>query len=554
MTKFCDDTMISTITMRHVLTIFAILSNVNSLQLVRNEREHGAEASLYGPAISRYTIVVGAVGKRGKHSSYSNPGCNLLVSAPGGDNEFMPRGIQTFGAKAEVAGGGCSGIGSGTSFATPIVSAVVALMLEAAEKANKNVSWRDVHAIIAKTSTRMEPEVSSGTKNGAGLYHSNLYGFGVINACKAVAAAETWKHLGLEKKLTATVIANAQIPIDGTPLVSKMKVEGHEHFRIESVYLFVKVAHGTRGDLDVRLTSPQGTESVLAQGQRPETTETSGEWQFRTLVNYFEPGHGEWKLTITDDHRQETVKEVCADLEWSVPMNQVFGNGSPDPFDCGGVAGQRYCKDGNIEDVDILNRTPYFADSKKVQPADACCVCGGGRKVLQELLSWRLEIFWHWEKEIDSPAPINSDSPNTDSEGGRRKIRQLQQFLVALILIPMGRGRILKSIHQPQQILIAQILIPRGRLKVLTVTGMSGFKTKILIAIWIWMLVARTNTIWIWTSLVTLPTMMARMALKGRGSRSKTGAFPLVLQSMLRDVSRMITANKAFSKIDVVLR
>lgn len=67
-------------------------------------------------------------------------------------------------------GGGCTDPGEGTSFSAPVVSAVVALMLEA----NPDLTWRDVQAIIAGTARRVDDEDdATAAVNGAGYWHSN---------------------------------------------------------------------------------------------------------------------------------------------------------------------------------------------------------------------------------------------------------------------------------------------------------------------------------------------------------------------------------------------
>jgi subtilisin family serine protease len=142
-----------------------------------------------------------AVGMDGIHASYSTPGASVLVTAPGGDN-----GSNGSGGKQVMAMAGnnkCDNAGIGTSFACLVVSGVVALILEA----NPNLSWRDVQGILA---TRPLPHSTSDSDiaedtlahvNGAGLWYSNLYGFGIINAGAAVLAAESWDLFGPEKML-----------------------------------------------------------------------------------------------------------------------------------------------------------------------------------------------------------------------------------------------------------------------------------------------------------------------------------------------------------------
>ena len=115
----------------------------------------------------RYIIAVGALGKDALRATYSAGGAALFVSAPGGDYEYMTNHMVA------VAGGGCSSSGVGTSFACPVVSAVIALMLDA----NPSLTWRDVQGIIAMTSRPVNNAVSEDKTivvNGAGLWHSNL--------------------------------------------------------------------------------------------------------------------------------------------------------------------------------------------------------------------------------------------------------------------------------------------------------------------------------------------------------------------------------------------
>ncbi|KAE9412555.1 hypothetical protein Angca_005488, partial [Angiostrongylus cantonensis] len=82
----------------------------------------------------------------------------------------------------------------GTSFATPIVSGVIALMLQA----NPNLGARDIQNILALTAKRVDPNGSNWTTNGAtnwnggGMHASEDYGFGEIDARAAVRLAETW--------------------------------------------------------------------------------------------------------------------------------------------------------------------------------------------------------------------------------------------------------------------------------------------------------------------------------------------------------------------------
>ena len=80
----------------------------------------------------------------------------------------------------------------GTSFAAPIVSGVVALMLEA----NPELGWRDVQDILIRTAVTIDiaPDSpnDSWVTNAAGLSHSYEYGFGKVDAKAAVILAQNY--------------------------------------------------------------------------------------------------------------------------------------------------------------------------------------------------------------------------------------------------------------------------------------------------------------------------------------------------------------------------
>jgi kexin len=148
------------------------------------------EAELF----TRYTIAVGAVDKLGRHASYSTAGSELLISAPGGDT-------ADFSHNHVVAqpGGECKDVTVGTSFAAPVVSGVVALMLQA----RPTLTWRDVQGVLATTARLTDGTDSSWVTNGAQLKHSYRYGFGIVDAHAAVQSARTWTLLSPERRVTA---------------------------------------------------------------------------------------------------------------------------------------------------------------------------------------------------------------------------------------------------------------------------------------------------------------------------------------------------------------
>ncbi|KAL3933920.1 MAG: hypothetical protein SGBAC_010191, partial [Bacillariaceae sp.] len=313
----------------------------------------------------RFIIYVGAVGKNGQHTLYSTPGASVLLTAPAGDYEDA----NTLGAAA--AGGGCQEAGVGTSFSSPLVSGVIALMLQV----NPNLTWRDVQGILAETSRPVTHTIyddTSQTTNGAGLTHSNLYGFGLVDAMAAVTAAEDWVSYGQEQMVTAKVMdLNLEIGDDPSVLVtSGISIQSSGSLLVvENVEVDVYLEHLSRGHLQITLTSPSGTVSELAPGSLPENGQDDRPWDFRTVRSWGEIADGEWKLSIIDDTEGDV--STCADMpDWKV-LEIPFGSGSP--VGCEYYeARSAFRNRGRVEEVNRL------IDEGIV---DACCACGGGQSV-----------------------------------------------------------------------------------------------------------------------------------------------------------------------------
>ena len=88
-----------------------------------------------------------------------------------------------------------------------------------------------------------------------------------------MTAAKSWISYGPEHRLTATASPSASIPQDGTTreLTQELEATGAPFF-VEHVYIYLDLDHSARGDLELVLVSPGGTESLLNPGGRPETT------------------------------------------------------------------------------------------------------------------------------------------------------------------------------------------------------------------------------------------------------------------------------------------
>ncbi len=313
-----------------------------------------------------YKIVVAATAAHGYSASYSTPGSSIWISAPGGeDGEDEPAMITTdlsgchigysfknisrpkeFDFGNHLLNMKCNFTNrfNGTSSAAPVLSGVVALMLEA----NPDLNWREVKYILAMTAdvddydpidnildhplNTVPPGYIYDEKwvvNKAGIPFSNWYGFGRVNAKKAVLAAKFFNN-GALGPFEQTSLPNGSWIYDSGPLYNKQILDesstpleerlwvGHNYI-IEAVEIKLTTDHPAPGELAVHLISPSGTESRLLNlnsnlegGPLPEDTVM--------LTNAFfgELSEGYWTLRIYDGSLTEGTGQLT---NWKIQIN-----------------------------------------------------------------------------------------------------------------------------------------------------------------------------------------------------------------------------------------
>ncbi len=334
-----------------------------------------------------YYIVVGAVNSDGGHTSYSTAGANLLVSAPAGEyGTFAPamvttdqmtclRGYSSFADKnyyeenyfpgfyegaypfnnpGHEDNPSCNYTSTfnGTSSAAPNTSGVVALILSA----NPALTYRDVRDILVKSSSKVSAadekvslQVSDGAfvahdgwvKNAAGYEFNNKFGYGRVNASKAVQLAKShtllsaekstpWNGVGVyattPKDLAAEIPDNSKAGSTVTLTVTDdIKMEGAQFkltvanpefsFGFETPEGYVQTTAGM--DLAIEVISPAGTRSVLLSSKQaliyPALDSEFNEYPgyilkdnvFLTNAFYGESAKGTWTIRFFDVNGDE---------------------------------------------------------------------------------------------------------------------------------------------------------------------------------------------------------------------------------------------------------
>ncbi|KAB8033397.1 S8 family serine peptidase [Fluviispira multicolorata] len=316
-----------------------------------------------------YRIVVAALSANGNIAYYSSIGANIWVTGLSGSESSVRANDGIFHSPiskmeypeiltTRIAGMPSKGdyslfdIGflvenkklnytanfNGTSAAAPTVSGVIALMLEA----NPNLSFRDVKHILVKTSNRdkltpdpkpycikilekignFNPNFSqlwnvNWVQNQAGNVFHNFYGFGLIDADRAIEMARNF-HSPFG---TNQIEINEKKPENmnvGAGISSTSNLNIGNNLSIEAVQVTPFIEADWPDGLGIVLQSPRGTKSTLLypgnslialENDRKiknysypvkdySKVDTTSGGVYLSNAFYEERSDGEWKLTL----------------------------------------------------------------------------------------------------------------------------------------------------------------------------------------------------------------------------------------------------------------
>ena len=299
-----------------------------------------------------FKIVVGATNASGVKATYSTPGSNLWVSAPGGEYGITEPAMITTDIRGCNAGSSFRDINqddlfnygfdplnlqcdytnifNGTSSAAPIVTGVIALMLEA----NSDLTWRDIKYILAETSDpigfpidnlQSHPHTGGNpfgvgyvydykwVANTGGYLFSNWYGFGRVDAEEAVTMALSYPT-GFLTAFEQTKDANDLWYYDsgdltglGYDILDESPTTDAEHriwvghnLVVESVQIKITSDHPWPADLAVHLVSPSGTESRVLTLNNGIVGDPFDDFLMLSNAFYGEEAQGFWTIKIYD--------------------------------------------------------------------------------------------------------------------------------------------------------------------------------------------------------------------------------------------------------------
>jgi uncharacterized repeat protein (TIGR02543 family) len=303
------------------VTLFAAANNDRYF----NGGGYTSQDANYQPfANSRFVIGVAACTNYGDHSYYSNRGASVLISAPSNGGSlgiFTTDNVGSSGYNSRLDPGGqptdqaYTNSFGGTSSATPLTSGIVALMLSA----NPNLGYRDVMEILATTARKIDGTNPDWVTNGAGFDFAHAYGAGMVNAAAAVARASTWTNLPAVTTFSRTAPSlPASIPdASSTSVTRTFDFSNSANLRVEHVEVVIAATHPNRSDLEIAITSPSGTRSILNPIRvRPNVNYTGDDdrdigspgngWVFMTTHHWGENSSGTWTVTARDGRSGST--------------------------------------------------------------------------------------------------------------------------------------------------------------------------------------------------------------------------------------------------------
>lgn len=235
-------------------------------------------------------MAIGALARDGSLADYSEDCAALFAVAPSsGHGSAITTTDVPYTSK--ISSPTCRHDFGGTSAAAPFVTGVAALVLQS----NPSLTSRDVQRVIATSATKIKIDDPSWTTNAAGIAHSNKYGFGLINADKAITLAQNTETLVDTSYDTNELHVMMPMIISNSVTV---EINVNESFIIERAVATVSVIIRSRSNLTFALISPSGTTSYVRARKYDTHGQNLDNWPFTFLTMWGETVRGIWKFRV----------------------------------------------------------------------------------------------------------------------------------------------------------------------------------------------------------------------------------------------------------------
>jgi len=192
------------------------------------------------------------------------------------------------------------------------INGIIALTLEA----NSKLTWRDIMYLIVLTSRPKAIKSNNFIVNQRGFLVSSRYGFGLMDAGRMVELAKNWQNV---PTLRSCQTINSNFKINTVQKVDALEAvlstdacfgtDSEVNF-IEQVEIVVSIQAPVRGNLEMYLTSPMGTRSlILPKRPKDQSGEGFKRWPFMTVQLWGEMAQGEWKLVVASSDQMVRLED-----------------------------------------------------------------------------------------------------------------------------------------------------------------------------------------------------------------------------------------------------
>lgn len=279
----------------------------------------------YDPfASSRYALPIGGIGDKDQRSTFNEPGSAAFMVTQSDKNGRTIFTTDLMGSPGYSPGNYYHAFG-GSSSSAPLAAGVIACMLQA----NPALNWRDVQHVLINTARKCDPANVGWGINGAGHAISYDFGFGAIDMSAAVQRSIVWRTVGPEVAWVSDVQGVAQQLPDNNPQGLSRSIEVPADLRVETVEVTVNITTTFVGEIELVLTSPSGTQSILTTAPRADSQDNMVNYIFTSRRHWDERSAGSWTLRAAD-RRSGTLAQW---LDWKLG---IFGRPCPADVDGSG--------------------------------------------------------------------------------------------------------------------------------------------------------------------------------------------------------------------------
>lgn len=288
-----------------------------------NEYQQGLDPNFDIRKHNPYSVVVGGYNMPNYEEKFASHSALILVAAPCTHFPVL-RAVNIRTEEEKLLYDSGVKLDHGVSFAAPVVTSIIALMLEA----NNKLSWREVKEVLAISALYPKEKLKDANINhavhinGKGALYSRELGFGGVNALGAVRLAEVLEPFANYQKCQN----HSRFEEFDDNGIYKLGYAISSQIQLEYVRIFVEMELPYPvNEYSIRLLSPSGTSSLLMY--RPEVNPVTGElvstandaelklkWIFGSENFRGEWSQGEWEVYVFNHMQKATAPTLISSI------------------------------------------------------------------------------------------------------------------------------------------------------------------------------------------------------------------------------------------------